>query len=404
MVIIICYLGDTGIEKIVTETWYSILLSETTYESLCTSLQELISFTSAQTLESTTTGLISINQSQFKQLQPVWKTWLGLQVRGTKWIQKQRKSLIINSEKLTSRNYGYIGNVPVQHKNALKKWIDDGVFKRTQALPFIENPTLTGVDCDARYAPYSYQIPATEFPFAGWDYLQVRKFKSSSCLVTMYGDYIECILRNFKTKLSKQQINVKIILCDCMDIKEHLEEDTVFDRILTSNLMDYFFLPNLLQICSQVLNHNNHHATIITETILWTQNIMLKGNISFPSNESQMPKLVKIGLQDTKRSSFADDDGESVAEYLDNSSEFLIFLRALFYIHRVRTMAEAGSMNKKPATPFVKELGSDFQLRLRDGIRNENRIVFFKPAINRRRATILSGFERFLEWVPVQRK
>ena len=383
-----------------------MLLSDATYKSLRTSLEELIRFTSAQNLQSETGGLITIDEMQFKQLQDVWKTWFGLRVRGTKWIQKQREKVInADIQSLGPRHSGYLNNVPVQHANALKKWIDDGVFKRTQPPTFAENPTLTGVNVDERYAPYSYGIPAFHFPFTGWDYVQVKKFKSCSCLVTMYGDYIECILRNFMKKLSKQQVSFQIVLCDCMDIKQHLEPDTLYDRILTSNLMDYLFLPNLLKLCSEVLNHDNHHGTIITETIVWARDIMPEGGLLFPdSDQPHISKLTQIALEDTKRSSFADDDGQSVIEYLDNSCAFFNFLRAMFYAHRLKRMRDSGSTNQKPTIPVLKELGNKFQLRLRDAIRNENRIVFFKPAVNRRRVNSITGLERNLEWVPLQKK
>ena len=346
-----------------------------------------------------TGGLISVDEKQIKQLQDVWKSWLSLRVQGTNWIQKQREKLLESSKKLIARGASYIENIPVQHANALKKWIEDGVFKRTQSPTFSENPTLTGVDVAARYAPYSYHVQTDLVPFAGWDYLQVKKFKSSNCLVTMYGEYIECILRNFITKLSKQQVSFHVALCDCMDIKQHLEEEAVYDRILTSNLMDYLFLPNLLNLCSQMLNHDNHHATIITETLLWASKFMPQADIRFPSKNMLIPHLAKIAFEDTKRSSFAEDAGISVIEYLDNSWEFFSYLRALFYADRLQKERKSGA-----TIPVIKELGNEFQLQLRDIIQNENRIVFFRPAVNRRRVTILTGRERFLEWIPMQKK
>ncbi|CAB4035922.1 Hypothetical predicted protein, partial [Paramuricea clavata] len=395
---------DLGIEKTVTEIWYSILLSQATYECLRTSLEELTSFMSAQNLQLKTAGLISVDEMQFKQLQDAWKTWLGLRVQGTKWIQKQREDVTNSNIEFVARNSGYIENVPVEHVSAVKKWIDDCVFKRTQAPRFAENPTFTGVDVAARNAHYSYCIPPGLFPFSSWDYLQVKKFKDSNCLVTMYGDYIECILRRLMKILSKQQVSFRIVLCDCMDIKQYLEVNTVYDRILTSNLMDYVFLPNLLKLCSQIINQDNHHTTIITETILWARDIMPEGDIPWPSNKSQLPKFEKIAFEDTKRSSFAMDGGTSFREYLDNSCDFFNYLRAMFYAYRLKRVGESGSTHDKPTIPVIKELGNEFQLRLRDGIRNENRIVFFRPAINRRRVTIVSGMERYLEWIPIQKK
>ncbi len=391
-------LGDLGIEKAVTEIWYSIQLSEATYKYLRTSLEDLISFTSVQNLHSKTTGLITIDQMQFEQLQEVWKTWLSLRVQGTNWIQKQRKEVMNTDIKFLVQNSEYIQNVPVEHTSAAKKWIDDGVFKRTEAPTFAENPTLTGANVASRYTPFSYAIAGGEYPFSGWDYVHVKKFKSSNCLVTMYGEYIECILRNFMKKLSKQQVSFHIALCDCMNIKQHVEMGTAYDRILTSNLMDYILLPTLLKLCSRILNHDNHLATIMTETIVWTLEIMPEAGFSLLANKLQIPKLAKMAFEDSKERRVV------ITEYLDNSSEFLNYLRAMFYAHRLKRMAENGSTNQKPTIPVIKELGNEFQLRLRDGIRNENRIVFFRSAINRRRVTRVAGMERYLEWVPLQKK
>ena len=256
-------LDDDGMEKVVTEIWYSLQLSEVTFESLRTSLDELTSFTSAQDLQSQTADMITVEETQFKQLQEVWNSWLGLRVQGTQWIQEQREANIKLNIETVAKNVGYIANVPAEHKTAVAKWIDDGLFKRTEGATFAENPTLTGVDLSSRDAPYTYGVQADLFPFTGWDYLEVKKFKSTNCLVTMYGEYTECILRNFMKRLSKQQVSFQIVLCDCMKIKQHLEVNTVYDRILTSNLIDYVFLPHLLKLCSQILNHANQLATII---------------------------------------------------------------------------------------------------------------------------------------------
>jgi hypothetical protein len=79
---------------------------------------------------------------------------------------------------------------------------------------------------------------------------------------------------------------------------------------------------------------------------------------------------------------------------LDNSRELEDYRRALFYVYHKRQ--ETFNSSK---LPILKELGNEFQLRLRDGFRNENRIVFFKQAVNRRRVTMITGLERYMEWV-----
>ena len=134
----------------------------------------------------------------------------------------------------------------------------------------------------------------------------------------------------------------------------------------------------------------------------WSHDIMPSGDISCPVNSLLIPKLAKIALEDRKRPSFPLDHDRSVVEYMDNSFQFSSYLRATFYVHRLKTREESGrSTSQKPTVPAIKELGKEFQLRLRDGIRNENRIVFFRPAVNRRRVNIITGRGRCLEWVPL---
>ena len=97
--------------------------------------------------------------------------------------------------------------------------------------------------------------------------------------------------------------------------------------------------------------------------------------------------------------------GNGIREYLGISAEFVDFIRALFYAISVkkgldekRCDDDAGP-TKKPKIPTVKVLGNEFQLKLRDGFRNENRIAVFKMAVNRRRVTMITGVDCHLEWV-----
>ena len=101
-------------------------------------------------------------------------------------------------------------------------------------------------------------------------------------------------------------------------------------------------------------------------------------------------------MQDTNDSRLISDGKTNFREYFDNSNEWQEYLRALFYLYRSRY--GTGSF-KSSKLPLLNDLGNEFQLRLRDGPRNENRIVFFKRAINRRRVTMVSGLERYMEWV-----
>ena len=109
---------------------------------------------------------------------------------------------------------------------------------------------------------------------------------------------------------------------------------------------------------------------------------------------AQTANFSRIVMQDRNDPVFANDGGTTFREYLDNSRELEDYLRALFYVYHKRQ--ETFNSSK---LPILKELANEFQLRLRDGFRNENRIVFFKQAVNRRRVTMITGLERYMEWV-----
>ena len=383
----------------ITELWYSIPLSESTYKYLTKTLQELINIRSSDDLKSGTSGLINIEEKHLKELQGVWERWLNLDVQGTHWILRQRVDISRKSESKYSFDPTYIESIPKQHASTAKKWLEDGDFRRThtEQPAFAENPTLTGYTGISVDGPYSYAVPWDGLPFFGWDYVQVKKFKNSSCIVTMFGDYVEYILRRFKNTLSKQQISFQVVLCDCTDIKQHLEMNTLYDRILTSNLMDYIILPVILKLCSEMLNHSNTCATIITETLTWA------GDFGQPINSSPY-ELRKIAEADVQRyPDFQNDHPKpSFLEYVEDSWDFYNYLRALFYAYLMekRTVAE-DSRRTRLKVPIIQKLGKEFKLRLRDCLRNENKIVFFRMAANRRTVSSVEGDERFLEWIPL---
>jgi hypothetical protein len=386
----------------ITELWYSVSLSEETYKYLTNTLEELINIRSSEDLKLGTSGMIKIKEKHFKKFQDVWKKWLHLRVQGTDWIKRQRFEIMRKCEPTHCVNESFIKSIPKQHVSSAKKWKQDGAFRRTaMSMPaFAQNSTLTGYDETSCDDSFSYAIQSESLPFFGWDYVHTKKLRNSSCLVTMFGDYIECILRSFKKKLSKQQISFQVVLCDCMDFKQHLETNTLYDRILTSNLMDYIILPSLLKLCSEVLNHSSTHASIITETLLWTDEFC-------PTDMSQAfkMKMLKVAKADVKHYPYSQNDHPaSIQEYIDDSCDFYNYLRALFYAYKSREgMATECNTSKQLKIPILKELGKEFQLRLRDCLRNENKIVFSKLSANRRSVNYVDSDERFLEWIPLQK-
>ena len=73
----------------------------------------------------------------------------------------------------------YFTAIPQQHVKSAKRWMEDGLFLRSDMPAFAENPTLTGYDIknDPTTCPYSYGIGSDILPFTGWNYLEVKKFK-----------------------------------------------------------------------------------------------------------------------------------------------------------------------------------------------------------------------------------
>lgn len=281
--------------------------------------------------------------------------------------------------------------------------MEHGTFQRNQKMPaFAENPTLTGYKF-GEGQHYFYCIPSDVLPFTGWDYIEVKKFKHTNPLVTMYGAYIESILGMVMRKLSSKQVRFQILLSDCMAVEQYIDQESKYDRILTSNLIDYIILPDLLKLCSQKLNHGNPYATIVTETHNWTRDFCSEADVTGVSNISECFKLGKTAMEDTKNPQQVKDGGTGMREYLDNSTEFIDFIRALFHTYAIRKAVEDGyDPTESPKIPTIKVLGNEFQLKLRDGFRNENRIAPFKMAVNRRRVTMITGLERIIEWVPWQ--
>ncbi len=224
-------------------------LSEKTYNYLRASLNGLLGLKSAKDLLSATCGLVSLNGIDFKELQKVWKRWLDLKVQGTSSIRGQRNEAMKADSGSFVGKINYYNCIPREHVPSAMKYMEDGAFRRTAKCSFAENPTLTGPSYFFKDGPFTYCVPTNVLPFVGWDYVQVEKFKYSESLVSMYGNYIESKLACFMEKLTSKQVVFDIVLGDCMNSKigELLSKEEKFDRILTSNLMDYILLPELLR-------------------------------------------------------------------------------------------------------------------------------------------------------------
>ena len=377
-----------------TEIWYSTKLTQQTYQSLCFSLGELSRMSSSGELRLKTSELLEISNEHLNEMKRVWKTWLELPSLNSEWISKQRTTAFARDLNSHYGRSSYYQCLPPEHVSSAKQWMENGVFAPTRIPLVAENPTLTGCPKIWQDSSYSFCLDSSIFPFTGWDYIQVKRFGHCKSLVQMYRAYINNILERFKQTLTSGHISFKAVLENCMQISQYLDPDEKYDRILTSNLSDYIPLPHLLKLCSEKLNYSNSYATIVTETLNWTN---FHPNADIELNFLNLTQYRERVIKDTGGSSLLKDFGElTFREYYDNTNQFIEFLRALFHAFLSKPIG-TGPVR----LPSFASLGNEYQLKLRDFRRNENRVAPFKMAVNCRRPTLIRGSERILEWIPM---
>ena len=202
---------------------------------------------------SATDGLVNVSENHCKELNTVWSRWLDLSKEGMANIQEQRQKAMGKDPGSFEGKMLYCNTIPRKYRASAVKYMEDGVFQCTPKCSFADNPTLTGPPILFDHEPFTYSIPTSVLPFAGWDYIEIKKFNDRNSLISMYGNYIQSKLVGLMQKLNAKQISFDILLGDCMKIEELLKKEEKYDRILTSNLVDYIFLPELLRY-SNVLN------------------------------------------------------------------------------------------------------------------------------------------------------
>ena len=343
---------------------------------------------------------MEISADQLSKLRDVWVTWLRLAKRKGPWVKKLWQEAISRDRE---REYGmetYLHGIPQEHRISAHRYFNTGIFPSTENAEELckQNPTLTGrgYHWSSNTTGYHYSIPTDVHPFTGWDFSAIKKSCHVDSLPEMYSIYLSQIIHKVADKLSKKHVKFHFILADVQNIETFLPVSLKYDRITTSNLWDYCSLPGLLTKLKGFLNGTNPHAVMVTETRNWVRNFM-------PEVMHVLPQLWGIddlickALRDTQNPELANSSGMSaVVEYFKITSEFLMFLRASLLISS--TDKDLASIKRKKKIPYVKSLAGSLGLRLRDFTRNKNTVCPFKWALNCRRVTMLTGFERTLEW------
>ena len=381
----------------VVRVWYSVRISAEDSDDLTCALQDLVTTNELLTL---TGGVMMVPTEHLSQLHIVWTEWLRLLKREGPWVEYSRQVANSSDPERMDGVSVYMHGIPVEHRKSAQHFLDTGIFHSSRNAPELtrQNVTLTGrganhftADCN-----FHYSIPTDLLPFTGWDYREIKKTCYSPSLTEMYTIYLSGILQKSSQKLKRDQLRFRFLLCDIANIEAWLPSDLTFDRITTSNLWDYFPLAVLLRKLKDFLNTSNSHAVMLTETKNWVRDVMPEIMHVLPYRLG-VDELCKIALQDTGNPELAYSSGQpAVVEYLNLTSEFLMFLRASLLASCPDK--ELASFQKKKEIPSVKSLASSMGLQIRDFIKNKNKVFPFRWALNCRRVATLRGYDRALEW------
>ena len=336
---------------------------------------------------------------QLRELKKVWEIWMQLSTIKGCWVTERRIAAFHRDTGSGQGIQDYLNSIPQRHRDSAKLWMETGLFtSRFEASHLTrENFTLTGSSFQWRKIEkydYDFSIDPSNLPFTGWDYKTIKNFCYSDSLLDMYFTYLSHVFSKCIAKLQSGEVKVHVILCDCMKVEPFLPVELKYDRIPTSNLIDFISLSTLLAKFKRFLNANNGHSVLVTETHNWMGHHLpeVKSHINWKyfalapnaANDTNNPAL-KTSINLT-----------SFIEYYNHIPDFQLYLRAALI--ESRSEEELASLAKNKKLPSIKTLTADLGLALRDYVRNENTVFPFKRAVNCRRVNLIRGDEFTLEW------
>ena len=380
-----------------TQIWYSLRLNEEDFKLAMHTIQELIH---ASSLEELTRSTMKMEQDHLRTLVQVWRTWLHLSSRKEDWITEERRKRFEQDRGSKDGMDLYLKEIPKEHKTSASDWFANGILlsKGSRKELTRENVTLTGFPAkflhqsDGPY-PFSYILDPSVIPFISWDYKEVKQRFHCASLLKMYSQYVGDLLERCVATLSSGKVNFHFLLSNCMEMTPFLPADQKYDRITTSNIADYVPLTSILDMCKPLLNKANPSAVIITEFQSWSQHLKLtqKELLYYLQMTESFRQQV---LQDTSNPAIAYSNGKvAFVEYHDHSAEFTQFLRAALLV------TDRGIQDKVNRRRTWRSVAEYNGLVARDFLRCQNRVFTAKWMQNCRRVTMMTGFERTVEWI-----
>lgn len=269
--------------------------------------------------------------SQLSELKKVWHTWAQLSTLKGRWVTERREAAFKRDREVETVMHEYLMAVPQNHRDSVEEWRAEGLFRLQCKASSLtrENVTLTGSPFlnEKSRGDYDFSPRPCVLPFTGWDYLEVKKISFDDSLPKMYGAYLAKILHKCIKRLSRSEVKLHIVLCNCLQIKPFLPRGLTYDRITTSNLCDYISFTTMLTQFKGYLNPNNSHSILITESLNWLDGFLPETSIEISRSSSNLT-YTEIVLRDTKNPLLLFTIPTSYVEYHNLIPEFQLYLRA----------------------------------------------------------------------------
>ena len=422
--LMITYSTLNDISLTLTTLWYSLHLTEMQYRLIIDSLRSIIDCDS-ESLESATSGVVCVNESDLSILRQVWQKWIDIKCEKADPdsinLREQREKMFADDQISAEGIQVYKQQIPKKYHQSVDDWIQNGVFVPNgfdRSKLTYDNPTLTGRkigkspwhigealngDCK-RPADFTfvYCIPTDLWPFGAWDILKVNDLETSSkSLIDIFHQYVVSQIQTTIQYLSSGRMAISIVNCDCLKLGErfrsnHTKAAKTYDRIFTSNVADYVGTATLLRAIKPLLNLENKHAVIVTQYWNWYglfPETLVDSELAVKDGTNA--KCFEAARKDTRQKfTMASAPRFWVQEYFNNTSWFLKYLRA-----DVLACSNDVSSNEKPMqVPSFQEVKNIDGFRMRDFRRELNKVTPFRYRRNVRPVNMLRGMSRMVEW------
>ena len=265
------------------------------------------------------------------------KSWHGIERLK---CDEQKKSVLFLQRAQEVKNVRLRDDHPFMHRYSSDMWMQNGKFTTDRLEPkdlTHDNVTLTGrlgYDFAKRYAgdqkvypymsslennhddehpprydsfmlqdcrppsqyPFFYCVQGDMNPYQVWDYIEARDTGYDDHMENFYFEYIRNCINLTIELIREKRLSLKMTIMEARQLK--FDEAERFDRIFTSNLMDYFGTHPMVRKFGPLLNHSNKHAVLVMESLHWVESVkVLNGCMK---GEVKLDHLIEYKLDDQR--------------------------------------------------------------------------------------------------------